>query len=142
RALALNASQSGPLQTRNRLSCHFWQVAAGGWVLKAPAGWLRTLAQIRETGDRRALSSYLIRHSFIQWCSSQYLAAHASVTEALAMILSDAGEENLFFSADYLIGQFILPMTLITLGRWGDALEKIQTSVAVMEKNGDYRRAQ
>jgi hypothetical protein len=102
--------------------------------------WRQALAHLRSSDDAHLLAVQLIYFSFIQWCSSEYAAAHRSVAEGLAILDRGSGA-NPFLSPAYHVGQYIVPLTLVTLGRWGDALKQIDAAISVMQKNGDRNRA-
>jgi tetratricopeptide (TPR) repeat protein len=51
-------------------------------------------------------------------------------------------EENPYLDISYLRGQFPLTWSLMFLGEWGEALREIENTIALLNKNADYRWTQ
>jgi DNA-binding winged helix-turn-helix (wHTH) protein len=136
-ALQLNARQTDPITSaRTRASCMVRRVWARGWNAQDAEDCRKALAEIREAADSLTLSWDLLDCNFIQWCSTEYREAQRNSVESLAILLKEY-DNNPFLSHAYWLSQFILPLTLLFLGEWGEALEAIKSGIALGTRNGD-----
>jgi DNA-binding winged helix-turn-helix (wHTH) protein/tetratricopeptide (TPR) repeat protein len=142
RALKLSADQHDPLlQARTRKSCLACRVYVSGWNAGDAEECRRALADIRETRDPTLLATHLIEWSVIPLFSSHYREAYQSLIEGRA-ILSEAIGENPYLSFPYQLAQVLLPFCLLYLGEWGECLREIDAAGTMLDRNGDYYRAQ
>ena len=97
---------------------------------------------IRQSGDRRLLAPHLVNYGRIQWAASEYREAHTYLTEGMEILTEAAAEQNPYLSTAYQHTQFYLPLCLLSLGEWGEAVREVNVSIATADRNGDYFRAQ
>jgi DNA-binding winged helix-turn-helix (wHTH) protein/tetratricopeptide (TPR) repeat protein len=141
-ALQLSARQTDPvMRARTRASCLVRRVWAAGWNARDAEDCRNALAEIRECCDSLTLHWHLLDCNFMQWCSSEYRAAHRDALESLAALLREY-ENNPYLSVAYWLSQFILPWSLLFLGEWGEALRVIKDGIEMGAKNGDHYRGQ
>ncbi|MDB6106969.1 MAG: transcriptional regulator, putative ATPase, winged helix family [Gammaproteobacteria bacterium] len=142
RALKLSAHQHDPLlQARMRASALACRVWVSGWNAGDAEECRIALAHIREAGDPAILAPHLIDYSMILAYSSEYRESCRSLVEGRA-ILREAIGENPYLSLAYALAQYQLPFCLVHLGEWGAALGEIDAAVTMLDRNGDYYRAQ
>ena len=142
RALKLSARQHDPvLRARTRASALACRVWASGWNAGDAEESRSALAQIRAAGDPVILAPHLIDYSMIPAYSSEYREACRSLVEGRATLRAAIGE-NPYVSFPYELAQVLLPNCLMYLGEWGEALREIDAAVTMLDRNGDYHRAQ
>jgi len=138
RVLRLSARQENPLlRARTRARCfvlRLWQE----WNPQSAEEFRHAFAEILNAHERRILAPYLAGCGFVRWISSEYREARRSLIESRA-IRFEAVEESPYVVFPYLAGQHIvLPLNLLFLGEWGEALREIKDAVALLDKNADY----
>jgi len=79
---------------------------------------------------------------FISSISSEYRKARRNLIES-RVIQFDTLEENPYLSSPDVFGQhLVLPINLLFLGEWGEALRQFTDVIAKLEKNALYNWAQ
>jgi DNA-binding winged helix-turn-helix (wHTH) protein/tetratricopeptide (TPR) repeat protein len=142
RALKLSAHQHDPLlQARTRASALACRVRVSGWNAGDAAECRTALAHIREAGDPAIVAPHLIDYSVIPAYSSEYRESCRTLIEGRA-ILGEVIGENPYLSLAYAVAQFQLSFCLVHMGEWGEALREIDAAVTMLDRNGDYYRAQ
>jgi DNA-binding winged helix-turn-helix (wHTH) protein/tetratricopeptide (TPR) repeat protein len=142
RALKLSAHQHDPLlQARTRASAFACRMWVGGWNAGDAEECRTALAHIREAGDPAILGPHLIEYSVIPAYSSEYRESCRTLIEGRAILREVIGE-NPYLSFAYAVAQFQLSFCLVHLGEWGAALREIDAAVTMLDRNGDYHRAQ
>lgn len=142
RALQVATSSPDPLfRARTRASCLVRRIWASGWDSRDAQDCLEAVEEIRQAGDAVVLAWHLVDCNFVRWCASEYRDAHRSAVENLSVLLRGE-EQNPYPSFIYWLSQFVLPWSLLFLGEWGAALKEIEDGIRMVEKNGDYYRAQ
>ncbi len=129
-------------QARMRMSCDFWHIWAGGWNSEAANQVRKTFRGIRHRCERTLLAPQLIEYGMIQWASSEYGESYECVSEGLEALSEALGAQNPYLSIAYQKAQFYLPRALLFRGEWGKALQTVNTSIALADKNGDSFPAQ
>jgi tetratricopeptide (TPR) repeat protein len=142
RALRLSARQEDPLlRARTRARCfalRLWQ----GWNPQDAEEFHKAFAEILKADDRRTLAPCLPDRGFISWLSSDYAEARRNLIES-RVIQFDTLEENPYLSSPDVFGQhLVLPINLLFLGEWGEALRSYRDVIATLEKNALYNWAQ
>jgi DNA-binding winged helix-turn-helix (wHTH) protein/tetratricopeptide (TPR) repeat protein len=137
RVLRLSARLEDPLlraKTRARgFALRLWQE----WNWPDAEEFRHAFAEILGANDRRILAPYLADSGFISWICSEYREARRSLNESRT-IQFETVEESPYLSFPYLIGRrAILPLSLLFLGDWGEALREIDDAVAMLDKNAD-----
>src|SRR6266851_206457 len=138
RALRLSGQQEDPLlRARTRVRCfalRLWQ----GWNPQDAEAFHNAFAEILNADDRRILAPYLADYGFISWMSSEYAEARRSFIES-RIIQFDTLEENPYLSSPDIFGQHVvLPINLLFLGEWGEALRTFKDIIAMLDKNALY----
>ncbi len=139
RALRLSTRQEDPLlRAKARARCfakRLWQ----RWNPQDMEEFQSAFAELLNAGNRRMLAPCLADCGFTSWSSSKYREAHRSLIES-RVILVETVEENPYLTTfSYLGGQcIVLPMNLLLLGEWGEALREIKDAIAVLDKNADH----
>jgi DNA-binding winged helix-turn-helix (wHTH) protein/tetratricopeptide (TPR) repeat protein len=139
RALQLSARQEDPvLRAGTRARCfakRLWQ----RWNSQDMVEFQSAFAELLNAGDRRILASYLADYGFISFISSEYREAHRSLIESRAIRFETVDENPYRTTFSYLAGQcLVLPMNLLFVGEWGEALREIKDAMAVLDKNADH----
>ena len=139
RALRLSARQEDPLlRAKTRARCfakRLWQ----RWNPQDMEEFQSAFAELLNAGNRRMLAPYLADCGFTSWSSSKYREAHRSLLESRVILIETAEENPYLTTFSYLVGQYIvLPMNLLFLGEWGEALREIKDAIAVIDKNADH----
>jgi DNA-binding winged helix-turn-helix (wHTH) protein/tetratricopeptide (TPR) repeat protein len=129
------------LQPRTRASCLAWRVWIRGWNSADAQECRVAIAQAREVGDDAVLAPHLIDYSVIPLFSSDYREAYRSLLDG-RQILRDAFGKNPYTNIPYELAQFLLPLCLTYMGEWGEALREIDVTITMLDRNGDYYRAQ
>ncbi len=124
------------------MSCHFWRVWAGGWNAREAEQARQCFEKIRHLTDPSELAQLLIEYGMIQWASSEYLESYECVSKGLDGLSEALGEQNPYLSIAYQKAQFYLPRALLFSGDWGKALQILDTSIELADKNGDSFPAQ
>lgn len=108
-----------------------WQ----GWNPQDAEEFHNAFAEILNANDRRTLAPHLAECGFIRWMSSHYAEARRSLIES-RVIHFDTLEENPYLSSPDIFGQhIILPINLLFLGEWGEALREFKDVNAKLDKN-------
>ncbi len=137
-ALSLSSRLPDPLlRARARARCFavsLWQ----RWNSQEAQEFHSAFAEIVKAGHRRMLAPYLADRAFINWISSEYSEACQSLMESRSIQLETL-EENPYPTSPYIFGQrFILPMSFLFLGEWGQAVREFEDTIATSDKNADY----
>lgn len=130
------------MQARMQMSCDFWRIWAGGWSSKAANQVRQTFREIRHRCERTVLAPQLIEYGMIQWASSEYGESYECVSEGLAALSESLGGQNPYLSIAYQKAQFYLPRALFFHGELGKALQAVNASIELADKNGDSFPAQ
>ena len=142
RALRLSARQEDPfLRARTRARCfalRLWQ----GWNPQDAEEFHHAFAEILKADDRRILALCLPDRGFISWLSSDYAEARRSFLES-RVLQFETLEENPYLSSPDIFGQhLVLPLNLLFLGEWGEALREFKDIIAKLDKNALYNWGQ
>ncbi len=142
RALRLSARQEDPfLRARTRARCfalRLWQ----GWNPQDAEEFHNAFAEILKADDRRILALCLPDRGFISWLSSDYAEARRSFIES-RVIQFETLEENPYLSSPDIFGQhLVLPINLLFLGEWGEALREFKDVIAKLDRNALYNWGQ
>jgi len=142
RALRLSARQEDPfLRAKTRARCfalRLWQ----GWNPQDAEEFHNAFAEILKADDRRILALCLPDRGFISWLSSDYAEARRSFIES-RVIQFETLEENPYLSSPDIFGQhLVLPLNLLFLGEWGEALREFKDVIAKLDKNALYNWGQ
>jgi tetratricopeptide (TPR) repeat protein len=139
RALRLSVRQEDPLlRAKTRARCfakRLWQ----RWNPQDMEEFQSAFAELRNAGNRRMLAPYLADRGFTSWSSSKYREAHRSLIESRGIRVETIDENPYLTTFSYLLGQcIVLPMNLLFLGEWGEALREIKDAIAALDKNADH----
>ncbi len=142
RALRLSARQEDLfLRARTRARCfalRLWQ----GWNPQDAEEFHHAFAEILKADDRRILALCLPDRGFISWLSSDYAEARRSFLES-RVLQFETLEENPYLSSPDIFGQhLVLPLNLLFLGEWGEALREFKDIIAKLDKNALYNWGQ
>jgi predicted ATPase/DNA-binding winged helix-turn-helix (wHTH) protein len=137
RALRLSAQQDPIARTRTRANCAFRRLWIIGWNAQDAQECREALAQTRRIDDLSALAAHLIERSFIRWVSAEYREAHRLALESRAKLFERSGD-NPYLSVAYGLSQGIVPLSLLFLGEWGEALREFAVEIALAERNRDH----
>src|SRR5271166_1922206 len=137
RTLQVSNMQTPMMQVRTRMSCFFWRIWAAGWNPQDAEKCRDAFLEIERSGDRSAFASHLMEYSLIQWASSEYRKAWRGIAESRKILGENAGE-NPYLKSAFQLGQSALPLNLMFLGEWGEALRETQDAIAMFDRNGDY----
>jgi len=124
------------------MDCHFWRVWAGGWDAQEAQRVRELFQQLRHQRARAELAQESVVYGVIQWASAEYSESYAFVSQGLSALAEALAGQNPYLSIAYQKGQFYLPRALLFNGEWGRALEVLDASIEVAEKNGDSFPAQ
>jgi tetratricopeptide (TPR) repeat protein len=125
-----------------QMSCHFWRVWAGGWNVGEVDQVRQIFRKLRPRQDRTELARQAIEYGMIQWASSEHFEAYQCVSDGLAALCETLAGQNPYLSIAYQKGQFYLPRALLFRGEWGKALDALDASIELADKNGDSFPAQ
>jgi DNA-binding winged helix-turn-helix (wHTH) protein len=143
RVSQLAAALPDPLvQDKWQMSCHFWRVWAGGWNAEEADHVRQIFRKLRPQHDRTELARQSIEYGMIQWASSEYLESYQCISEGLGSLSEALAAHNPCFSIAYQKAQFYLPRALLFSGQWGKALEALDRSIELADRNGDSFPAQ
>ncbi len=126
---------------RFQMSCHFWRVWAGGWN-DPEVRQVRWIFRDLQQHDRTALARESMEYGMIQWASSEYDESYRCIAEGLNMLTASLEGQNPYLSIAYQKGQFYLPRALLFRGEWGKALDAVDASIELADRNGDSFPAQ
>ena len=142
RALRLSTAQHDPLlQAKTRAQGLAFRIWAGGWDAREADECTSALAVIRKAGDPALLAPYLVECSVIPLFSSHYRASYRGLVEARTT-LNKATEAIAYTNRSYALVEFFLPLCLLYLGEWGEALREIDATLTRLHRNGYHYRAQ
>src|SRR6202140_4396247 len=142
RALSLSARQRDPLlQARTQARCFAWGSVAGRWSQEDAESCERAIAEIERKGDRLAIAEHRLESTYLLSLSSRYADAHRVGADSLAIVLGQ-GDLNQYVSMLCQLHRYLVSRNLIFCGEWGQALKEIETTIALLERNGDHNRAQ
>lgn len=142
RARQLSIRQQDPLmRARTRARCFASLAPAGRWRQQDAEDFRKEFAEIQGIGDRSAVAELLLYFGNIQSLSSEYGEAHQSLKESLASSLQRR-DQNPYVGITYQWARHLIATNLLLWGKWGQALQEIETTVTALEKNADYTRAQ
>ncbi|MDX2154286.1 MAG: AAA family ATPase [Bryobacteraceae bacterium] len=105
------------------------RISIFGWQPQLAQEIARHLAAIRNGGDRLAIASHSIDHSFVQWASSEYRASIQSAEEALPVLLESGRLVR------YLQGREVVAVDHAMLGEWGRALDGLDECIQHAQAN-------
>ncbi len=126
------------LERALRLTLRLWQ----GWNSQDAEEFHNAFAEILKADDRRILAPCLPDRGFISWLSSDYAEARRSFIES-RVIQFDTVEESPYLSSPDIFGQhLVLPLNLLFLGEWGEALREFKDVIAKLDKNALYNWGQ
>ncbi len=123
------------LAARTRAHCFALRVWTR-WSAQDAAEFRDAIAEIQNAGDRRILTPCLIDCGFMSWISSEYREAHRNLMESRVIQL-DAAEQSPYQATAYRAGQAIVPLNLLLLGEWGEALREIKEATAMWDRDGE-----
>jgi DNA-binding winged helix-turn-helix (wHTH) protein len=129
-------------QEKFQMSCHFWRVWAGGWDAHEVHRARQIFQKLRHQCDRTELARESIDYGMILWASSEYRESYQSVSDGLGALSEALAGQNPYLSIAYQKGQFYLPRALLFRGEWGKALQVLDVSIELADKNGDSFPAQ
>jgi DNA-binding winged helix-turn-helix (wHTH) protein/tetratricopeptide (TPR) repeat protein len=127
------------LRARTRASCHAMRLWAAGWNPQDMREFESAFAEILATNDRRILGPHVVEDGLINWFSSKYRKARRSFIEGRAM-MPETIEHNSYSA--YQVSPFAIPLNLLFLGEWGEALREMQDAIAAFDKNSEYYAGQ
>jgi DNA-binding winged helix-turn-helix (wHTH) protein/tetratricopeptide (TPR) repeat protein len=143
RASGIIATLPDPLtRSRMQMSCDFWRVWAGGWNPDKADQVRQAFRSIRHRCSQTVLAPQLIEYGMIQWAASEYRESYECISEGLGALSEALREQNPYLSIAYQKAQFYLPRALLFSGEWGRALQALEGSIALADKNGDSFPAQ
>jgi DNA-binding winged helix-turn-helix (wHTH) protein len=143
RVSQIAATLGDPLaREKLEIRCHFWRAWVGGWNASEAEQVRQTFQRIRHQTDRTELAHLLIEYGMIRWASSKYRESYHCISEGLNELSEALGEHNPYLSIAYQKGQFYLPRALLFSGEWGKALQTLDASIELADKNGDSFPAQ
>ncbi len=125
------------MQARLQMSCHFWRVWAGGWNTAEAQQASRIFLMLRRQCETATLARESIDFGMLQWASSEYRESYQAVAEGLEAISDALVGQNPYLSIAYQKAQFYLPRALLFQGEWGRALQVLDASIELADKNGD-----
>jgi DNA-binding winged helix-turn-helix (wHTH) protein/tetratricopeptide (TPR) repeat protein len=139
RALWLSARQEDPvLRAKTRARClakRLWQ----RWNPQDMEDFQSAFAELLNAGKRHMLAPYLADCGFTSWSSSKYREARRNLIESRVALVETVEENPYLTTFSYLVGQcIVLPMNLLFLGEWGEALQEIKDAIAGLDKNADH----
>lgn len=105
------------------------RISMFGWQPDLAEEVATRLAAIRKMGDRLAVASHTIDHSFVQWASSEYRASIQSAEASLPALLESGRLVR------YLQGRDLVAVDHALLGEWGKALDCLEESIQHAEAN-------
>jgi DNA-binding winged helix-turn-helix (wHTH) protein/tetratricopeptide (TPR) repeat protein len=137
RALQLSDLQGDPrLRAQTRARCfvlRLWEA----WNPRDVEEFCNAYAEILHSGNHGTLAPYLGDRGYIKWICSEYREAHRSFFDSRTHLFETV-VENPYLNVSYLKSQVTLPVTLLFLGEWGEALREITEVLSMLDKNGDY----
>jgi len=98
-------------------------------------------AEILNANDRHLLPPYLADAGFTSLICSKYREAHQSFIESRTIRLETV-EQNPYLSNAYRVGHGLVPMSLVLLGEWGEALREIKDAIAMWDKYDHFHWGQ
>jgi len=137
RALRLSGRQGDALLRARARASYFALRLWLGWNPRDVEEFRNAFAEILNSDNRRILAPYLADWGFISWISSEYREARRNLIES-RVILFETMEENPYLSTTHLRAQVALTWSLLFLGEWGEALRKMEDSIAMLDKNADH----
>jgi tetratricopeptide (TPR) repeat protein len=142
RALELSASQEDPLmRARTRASCLLTRAVTGRWRAEDAESCREALEEIEAKADRRVVAEHRLGYTILQSQSSQYGEAHRKAIGSIAILL-EQDDLNPYFGVLYQTHRYWLPVNDLLWGNWGQALEEVRETIALIEKNGENARGQ
>jgi DNA-binding winged helix-turn-helix (wHTH) protein/tetratricopeptide (TPR) repeat protein len=134
RALRLSAEQEPATRTHTRTACAHRRLLVSGWsaqdALEFPKG--------LEPPNSQDFATDLIEDSFIRWVSGEYREGLRLALKARAKLLEPATIAN--SRIEYESSRTIVPLTLVFLGEWGEALKEFAAAIAEAQKNANDHR--
>ena len=128
------------LRARTRASCFALRVWIG-WSAQDVQGFRDAFAEILNTNDRHMLPPHLADAGFISLICSKYREAHERFIESRVIRLETV-EQNPYVSNAYRVGQGLVPMSLVLLGEWGEALREVKDAIAMWDKYDHFHWGQ
>jgi DNA-binding winged helix-turn-helix (wHTH) protein/tetratricopeptide (TPR) repeat protein len=130
-ALDLSARlKDGLLQAHTRGYAAYWNLLLRGWRDEDARASAEAVEAARRGGDRVLLGQQIGRHAYFLCLRSDYLAGCREAREGMQLAV-EAGD-----AFDYLLCQFFLAWGLLHGGRWGEALQVLETGIEMAAKNG------
>ena len=127
---------------RLQMSCHFWLLWAGGWNDGEASQVRRIFRELRQRCDGARFARESMEYGMIQWASSEYHESYQCISDGLSALCETLAGQNPYLSIAYQKGQFYLPRALFFGGEWGKALQALDASIELADKNGDSFPAQ
>ena len=142
RAMTRSALQLDPFaRARSRTRCSFLRIWASAWSNEHAAVCRDALSEIRQAGDPLTLAPHLIDYSFLLFMRSEYRESHRIALEGLA-VLTAGSMGNPCASVPQVNGSTAAFLDHLFLGEWGEALQEMESAIAVLTKNGNDAWAQ
>ena len=120
-----------------QLSCHFWRVWVEGWSAREAEQVRRIFRKLLHQCEPMELARQTIEYGMIQWACAEYRESYQCVSDGLDALRKTLADHNPYLSIAYQKGQFYLPRALLFRGEWGRALEALDASIDLADKNGD-----
>jgi DNA-binding winged helix-turn-helix (wHTH) protein/tetratricopeptide (TPR) repeat protein len=142
RAMERSTRQADPsARAKSRMRCSFLRIWADAWKDDDAVVCREALREIRQAGDPVALAPHLIDNSFLLFMCSEYRESRRSALEGLA-ILTEGRKENPCASVPQINGSTAAYLAELFLGEWGEALQKLDSTLVTLTKNGNDGWAQ
>jgi len=143
RALRLADGIEDPLsRVRTQARCYALKAVAGQWRSAEAERCQQAMEEIDLAGDRLAIAEHRLQFTYMQSFSSQYGEAHRNGRESLEILLAEDGLNHYPRTLCRIHRYHLAPRNLLFWGKWGQALEQTQAMKDLLEKNGDFAKAQ
>lgn len=142
RALAVSATQDVMQGTRTRISCHVWKLWVGGWERDAAGACDRLVAQLPASHDQAPAAWSMVEYAMLCLVSTRYRQCQETIVRALGVLLGQPAERQDYdgVRAIWMVSLGV-PWCDLLLGKFGAALERFDTNIAMLEQNASFYSA-
>lgn len=141
-ALARSADVADPVQrARVRCSAHGWRNWILGWSPPDVAGFEAAIDDLGKLDDPLVFAAGQFDHGLILLPAARYAEAIETVSRNLSVLVEHVLEPQVDLGFPLWTSRLGIPWGLMSLGRFGEALDKSASACAACEANGDIVRS-
>ena len=122
---------------RLRSNAHGWRSWIQGWSAEDARGLRAAMEELRELNDPLAFAASLFAYSTILFPAARYREGIEVVTRGFDVLVTHALEAQVDLGLPLWIMRLGIPWSLMSLGRFGEALASFASGYEAYEANGD-----